>query len=427
MSMINNRSTRDSGSNTLPSTSSTSGLISTVALFPAVSISVDVLRPDYPVAMFVGSPRAVDENIRQLAEDVNAHKSGDMSHDVHLPPPWVRLALVKGVDRWLDVRIDEVLLTADRALALQEAGEVEAAQDLWTPTVIARLEEYSDALASSGRETPASIRRELARLVAAFPDLDLHPDSVLPAALGATTTAASTVTAATNTDEHDPDEVFQSIIDRFSAAPRVVAIDLLHVPARVVGTDLAMSPLDSRNVQVSAPAFPGMTVDEPASRRLLSRLVETGTGTVVSLGTFTLNPETSSFEGTLPLRGRRYSDVTVDVFDSNVPSTPRVTTTSAADRDALVHAQRAFVSGRLAAAHHAVGNTTAGQALGESAALELGQLGSSPTTIEQYRTSLNKALETATAASNDYERSDPALGPDRSLLSELEAAHRASP
>lgn len=400
-----------------------SDLISAVAVPPALLLSVDLLCPSIPTDLFGGSQTAVDQTVRRLVTALDRGAPVDLRSDLHIPASWVRSALVTGVDRWLDLRIDEGLLAADRALALHDIGEPAKAQGLMTTAVVARLEQYSGALGESGRSIPAAIRRELARLVAAFPDLDFHPASVRPAARGATSTAiGNEPTVAVRGS--DVDNAFQTIIDRFIAPPRVVPVDLLHVPARVVGTTLVISPVDSHFVQVSAPAFPGMTADEPAAARLLTRLVETDSGTVVSLGAFTLIAETLTFEGILPLRGRRYDDVTVDVFDSNVSSAPRVTASDTAERDALVRAQRAFVAGRTAAAHHAVGNRAEGDAMLEVAELELSQLTSSSATGEQYRISLERAVQTAIEARIEPQRGGSPLGPERSLICELEAAHR---
>lgn len=392
-------------------------LRSSVALSPGLLLSVDVLRPEVPVELFVGAPDRVDASVRQLARAMQSKDDGSPTNLV-LPPAWTRCAVVIGVDRWLDAQIDETILAADRALALHEAGQHVAAQRIWTPDVKERMEEYSDSLADSGFAIPSAIRRELARLENAFPDLELHPDSVLPAALGGAVVAPPREFAG-ELDDHSVDDAFRGIVDGVTSAPRAVRINPLHVPARVVGAEMVVSLNDSDNVRVSAPAFAGLTAADPAAERLLCRLVDMRSGDVVSYDTFTLDATTSTFESVLGLYGRQFADVTVDVFDGNVASSPQLSS-----HEAVFQAQRAFVSGRIAAALYAVGGDGSARSMTEAAILELDQVAVAEDSRRQYRETLDRLLATAAAAEREFLTDDEPLEPQRPLLAELEFAFR---
>ena len=322
------------------STGESSGLSSTVFV-PNAYITVDIFRSE--------SPRLVTLDPSDNGSVV------DSGPDVvnELPDGWLRLALVNGVDRWLDAPgfpglladWNEGLILADLASAHSRVGNDDLAQHFWDGAKTA-LEDFIELVltqTNAARVGHPALVTELARVYADAPYFDANTASAIQNVLGPPPTWHPELDL----------RVRELVTVRHKGASASVAAyaDPRLVPARVLA-DKPTATLTDDTIQVTVPAFAGLDAATPAAERLLMRLIAKDDLSVISLGLLELGAN-SMFSGTLPANGNTPGGLVVEVFDGDAVGGPYVD--DDARRTKVERLQKAFTFERLAASARSLG------------------------------------------------------------------------
>lgn len=218
-------------------------------------------------------------DLLQPLEALDLYLPEGSAADATLPEDWARLALVTGVDRWLDVPVDEGLVAADRVLAAREAGLDDEA-DGWVPVALPSLLRMVTRAVDA--PAPDALRRELVRVTAAFGDALDAPARRLVAGLGAAPAAQSWSPGEEEVRRRRqrPRPAVAGIGAGPQASSRVPStwtahLDPRRVPARLCGWHPEVVRRDGL-VVVEVDAAPGITPDHPAAGRLLATLTRGG-------------------------------------------------------------------------------------------------------------------------------------------------------
>lgn len=258
--------------------------------------------------------------------------------------PWLRVATVHGLDRWLHLPLEQSLVHAEVGVARARAAfslprDAELRDTLtddalgWARRAAAGVTRILHDLADDPRPLPSALRRALSGLVDGYAELRglvVEPDSELSAVVDSWRPARKSAplhgelaTAAVGTR--------QPAGGLGAGNDGVSMIDPRHVRARVLqlgdqpeSPEIALSPTRANGedaVRVEVPAF-DRQVDPDIARRLVARLVDRTSGDPHSYAALTVRPSTrtkfrpSLFECTLPLRGAAVEDLHAEVFDA---------------------------------------------------------------------------------------------------------------
>jgi hypothetical protein len=269
-----------------------------------------------------------------------------LSVDPTAAGPWLRVAVVDALDRWLHLPLEQSLIDAERGVARGRAART-------LPQGAARTVVVADALRLVRRAAPGVVAflRGLAqrshvlhnpaldtveRLVAGYEELTAEvrgPDGVLTAVLdgwqdyrltvGPAGCAASGVSRLSaepaSPGRGRPSRRSASMIDPRQTPARVLALSSHPASAEVT---LSKSTLDGfEAVLVRVPAF-GPVVHPDVQPRLLVRLVDRRSAAAKGHALLTMATSRSHvgsrrfYEATVPLCGLSVSDIRADVFDA---------------------------------------------------------------------------------------------------------------
>jgi hypothetical protein len=347
-------------------------------LAAGVHVSVDLMSPDRWHAVSLPGVTDTDGPLLQgligagAADRVRGGRRRGFAVDPVSAAPWLRIAFVDALDRWLQAPLEQSLVDAERGVSRGCAART-------LPPGQARALLVGDALqlarrASNGFATflrglarrsepiPGGLVLACCRLVDGYKDLRgevAGPDRELTAVIRAWRRFSSRIEEAGRKASGVRCPEATPWASPHTHPQRTSVIDPRQVPARVfaLAADPAAAELEVRipdradgdAVVVRAPAF-GPAVDPDTRSRLVVRLVERRSAT--PRGHALLDRAGRHFEATVPLCGLSASDVRADVFDalSDVPP-------AGADSDrGLQEARRAVVFlaewRRLAAVAH---------------------------------------------------------------------------
>ncbi|MHA6621398.1 hypothetical protein [Pseudonocardia sp. DLS-67] len=336
-----------------------------VHLAAGVHVSVDLMTPDRWQSVSLPGVTDVDGPLLRCligagaADRVRAGGRRGFAVDPVSAAPWLRIAFVDALDRWLQAPLDQSLVDAERGVSRGSAART-------LPPGQARALLVGDALqlarrASNGFATflrglarrsepiPGGLVLACCRLVDGYKDLRgevAGPDRELTAVIRAWRRFSSRIEEAGRKASGARCPEATPWAPPHTHPQRTSVIDPRQVPARVfaLAADPAAAELEVRipdradgdAVVVRAPAF-GPAVDPDTRSRLVVRLVERRSAT--PRGHALLDRAGRHFEATVPLCGLSASDVRADVFDalSGVPA-------AATDNDrGLQEARRAVV------------------------------------------------------------------------------------
>jgi hypothetical protein len=332
-----------------------------------VHVSVDLMSPGRWHAMSLpGVTDATGPLVEALigegaADRIRAGRRRGFTVDPSSAAPWVRIAFVDALDRWLQAPLEQSLVDAERgvsrgcaartlppgqarALLVGDALQLARRASHGVVTFLRRLARRSDPI-------PNGLVLACARLVDGYEDLRgevAGPDRELTAVIRTWRRLSSRLEEAGRKASRAPCPEATPwalpLADR--PAHRTSMIDPRQVSARVfaLAADPAAAEVEMRvpdraaegSVVVRAPAF-GPAVDPDIRSRLLVRLVERRSAT--PRGHALLGPSGPHFEATVPLCGLRASDVRADVFDALSDTPPAATD----DDRGLGEARRAVV------------------------------------------------------------------------------------
>lgn len=313
-----------------------SELLSAVRL-PDGLLAVDLFSPRSPVLVEADSPFALGSEIEAPG----------------VPDGWLRLALVNGVDRWLDALgfpglladWNEGLLLADLASAHSRVGNDDLATHFWDdakPALEGFIEQILDPANASRVGHPVLVT-ELARVYADTPYFKASIATAIQGVLGTTPTWHPEL------DLQVPELV--SVRHKGANASVTAYADPRLVPARVLA-DKPRATLTDDTIYVTVPAFAGLDAATPVAERMLVRLIAKDDLQVVSLGLLELGAG-SEFSGTLPANGNAPGGLVVEVFDGDAVGGPYVD--DDARRTKVERLQKAFTFERLAASARSLG------------------------------------------------------------------------
>lgn len=409
------------------------GLLGAASLPTGGFLAVDLFQPHQPVYLFVNSDERADGSVERIVRAMESPESTLQLSGLALPAHWVRIAVVAGVTRWLDLPINESLLAADRALALWAADDSEAAGELFrrwdVEGAIERLADRLGYLNATAGDAPSTValREEFVRVVEA----------------GAACGADRYADALSRATRHTADfaevplggDLSASTLEGFLSTPAspgfgvaMQDVDRLHVPARTVANSRAGLVVDSEadTVTIFASKYRSVGRESTAGSRLLARLHDRDTGFIIALGSLELvdDDEEPRFEATLPLRGRDPSTVEIDVYDGAGLSSPRAGRDGRAQRAALAAAQDAFSYLRRARADNALGFADDARALRTRATERLSSVENDDWIREGGEFGAGLATIAARYASELVDALTGGSDVARPLLCELEAEHR---
>jgi hypothetical protein len=332
--------------------------------------------------------------------------------------PYLRLATVAGIDRWLQAPIRSDLLALDRLLAEMDL-DVPAAITASADRVVLGLSDYLEIRApEAGRVLAEGLLGGLERL---RPLTDVTR-SRLDTALAQLRDRVES----DQTLDRELDAIQTPVRERAITSPvrdsKWDPVDRIQVPARVVRAGLdgrdVHSRLDGNYLSVTAPAI-GTRGRLVPSERLSARLVDTDNSRVLTWCELTYDETSESYVGRLSTEGLGTAAMddryVVDVFDALADLDPRVDEPDWAARSALSLSQDAYAAYRLAVSDLVVHGTptesrrrlTAQRATlqssleADSAAAELGAVAS---LIDAFALGLDEPLELREVLSSTVSR-----------------------
>lgn len=347
---------------------------------PGGFVALDLLRP--------GAPIHVE------ADDRATLTTGDGAPPA-VPDEWIRVGLVTGVDRWLDLPSDrqeirdwsEELLQADLALAHSLVGNNELAEYFWersgeTLTAVARRT-LDDRHPWAGY---GAFLDELRQVYSRFPDRDRDIEAQLEHVNRAAGLAPQ-----------------EKVLVRTKGGSRhnqvEVVTDPRLVPARLFTRPEAI--LDHRTIRVEAIPFRKGSGTSPTAARMTLQVFAKSDRALVAFGPLPFDGTT--FRAVLPLAGDyEPADLIVEVFDLGSSTGPYAF--DDLGRTELLADQGLFTRARLAGADTALARTGSLDA----AWLQEGERKLSPIGVDDLRAAVEAIAPAA-----------PGNGPLRPLLAEL--------
>jgi hypothetical protein len=264
--------------------------------------------------------------------------------------PWLRLAAVEALDRWLHLPLERTLVDAERASAWGAAAlslpdgrtrqEVLTAAVRAARTVALEFADYLGRISRTVHGVSSHLVEAIDHLVegyrdlqSALPERDPELWSVLRAGREVSVRLARKRT--TELDHGPPSWTDCAVSDAAGHEGLRSLLDPRQVPARLLdmsaGDDheVAVRPcrlgdLDAVEVEVAAyPALDAHIARSDERDRLMVRLVDVTTGAVRSEALLTFGPAQAAggrhghvFRGVVPLGGLALSNVRADVFDA---------------------------------------------------------------------------------------------------------------
>lgn len=297
-----------------------------------VGVGVDLLTPgQWRTVTFLAIDTTTEPMLRALLGD---HAVDDLRDDEStsrrlavdpvVAAPWLRVAVVDALDRWLHTPLQQALVDAERGVSRGRAartlpdgparaalvGEAlrlarRASRDL---TALLRM------LSARSARVPDGLLPVLQRLVDGYAELlgevDKRRDGDLKAVLDGWRRVVKVGPTSAPSPAASP----------VSPATGVNMLDPRQVPARVLGlsddpacAEISVVVVAADDVLVRVPAF-GRLVDPDVRSRLAARLVDRRSGRAGGHGLVTYDGE--GFTATVPLRGMDPADVRADVFDA---------------------------------------------------------------------------------------------------------------
>ena len=260
--------------------------------------------------------------------------------------PWLRVAVADGLDRWLQLPLEEPLLAAERAvarsraaLALPEGAEV---RDVVINDALglarrssAGVAHFLRELAAHDRPLPSFLYLSLQELLDGYDHLAGHvsePDTELSAVLDCWVTLISELHVNGNQLSQPHSQPRHAAEPLAPAGSGASMINPHHVRARVFrlgnhpkSNEIVLSGTQANGqeaVLVRVPAF-RRQLDPEITQRLMARLVSRRSGDARSVALLTLRNEVDErtasppyFECTMPLRGSTLAEVRADVYDA---------------------------------------------------------------------------------------------------------------
>jgi hypothetical protein len=344
-----------------------SQLVHETHLGAGVHLGVDVLAPRRWLSLSVDG---LDELSKPLVSSLVGHQVADSLRtchdgtelDIDTPAtPWMRVAMVDGIDRWLHLPLDQSVVDAERGVSrLLAAATLPAGSPAYRAVIgdalrIARrasagLVAHLRRLARAGSPVPARLRAAIDQLVEGYVGLAATvagPDRELAAVPAAWRALRDRVHPSVTGSVPQPRR--SKRVDRRSGAVRSNLLDPRQIPARVLAMSAdpgaaevrLVSTASGDEVRIEVSAF-GPTVDEDLARRLQVRLLDRRTSDPLRCGILTVAPSRSAarrFQCILPADGLDLDEVRADVYDSRSRVPPAI-----ADSDAgLREARRAAV------------------------------------------------------------------------------------
>lgn len=330
----------------------TAGLLAAIVLPHGGSLTVDLLRPAFPYALAFGPQDLADRLLADLANAMSRSMTDPSEALPVLPAALARRAITAGVDRWSVGELDENLLTADRALSLVEAGERDAAGDLFR-SASDRLGSFLAEQLDFDDERPTAVVAELRTVLRAAAPYSRELDDLL-AETRRLRQRRGPGTSASVLERRPLAHAESGQVDVSLTVPGMplVVLDPLRVPARLVQGAPVVRRQDDR-WHVRSTAAPGVRAGHPAARRLFVRAINRRTGDVVALGPFEL--EGPEFAAALHVPAVDAADLVIDIYDVLAPGEPRHDPADSRDVDTLRRVQLAFSLARDAAALYALG------------------------------------------------------------------------
>ena len=305
------------------------------------------------MAAVVGTPAS--HELGHLVDQPGSAGSTDGQHldvDTSQGSPWVRLAVIRALDRWLHLPLEQALLQAETGVAMLKAadglpegsdvrGTVIGDALVWARRAAEGLTRFLHDLDTFRRPLPLALHRSVRDLVEGYRALRAHvdePDGELDAVVTGWQALASDRPADANGDHHGRQ---RSAVTDYAVSTRLSTrvasmIDPRHVRARVLDLgsqaragEISLTKAFSQGqeaVQVRVAAFERW-VDPEIAQRLMARLVNRRSGRAISYAPLEVragSPTMSRqpfFECTMPLRDP-LEDVRADVFDALFPTQP---------------------------------------------------------------------------------------------------------
>jgi hypothetical protein len=267
-----------------------------------------------------------------------------MEVDTTRSAPWLRIALIQALDRWLHLPLEQALIHAEFGVATMHAGldlpDGAELRDAKIDEALGWVRRASDSVVRFLREqvhehwrVPFALHQSLRSLVdgyASLRDLVDEPDAELSAVIDAWKAISDRPT----NGSHDI-AALSSGHAHAAVSKRVRGntslIDPRHVGARVLGMgDQPRSPEivlsktranGQQAVRIQVPAF-RRYVDPEVAQRLMARLVDRKSGDAQGFAPLVIGAETSTrsklpvFECTVPVRAASLVDFRADVFDA---------------------------------------------------------------------------------------------------------------
>lgn len=317
-----------------------------------VWVGVDLLAPDRWCSVEVGATERSatvlaalvgDAAVRRLAE---AEPTPEVTVDMGAAGPWLRVAAVDAVDRWLHLPLDQPVVDAERAVSRALAAArlpLGPARDLVLDDALRigrraapDLTDSLRRLKGRGGPFPERLRRALDCLVEGYRMLLAEvdgPDRDLSAVVrtwhrmqeGFRAGRPGERRATRRPGRHHGRDGWTGLIDPRQVPARVLA---MSADAGKGEVDLTLATSEGREaLQVRVPTFRG-DVDDAVAHRLLVRLVDVRTSRTRSEALLHLPPRRRGratdrvfLQCTVPLQGSDVADLRVDVFDatSDVP------------------------------------------------------------------------------------------------------------
>jgi hypothetical protein len=309
-----------------------SALVHGTDLRVGVQVCVDVLRPDRWTGM------SVDATSGGVFAALSGAVDDGGEIEVATDGLWLRVAIIDALDRWLQIPVDQAVVDAERAVALESAAAVlhdEASREILLGEALRTARRASSGLVTQLRKldgaapVPARLRDGIEHLVAGYGRmvrLVAGPDRALAAVPAAWRTlqasggaglragrrrrARRTVPCCRNES---------SLID-----PRQVPARLLALSTDPMAGEVQVEPTtDGAGIRIEVPAFDA-AVDAETAARLQVRLIDRGSSRTVRHGQLTLTgsrPAARRFQCVIPANGLDVSRLRADVYDarSDVP------------------------------------------------------------------------------------------------------------
>lgn len=277
--------------------------------------------------------------------------------------PWLRVAVVDALDRWLQAPLQQSLVDAERGVTRGRAartlshGPARAVLTVDALRLARRsshdLVAFLRKLGRGPRPVPRGLLDAVKNLVDGYAELVdevAGPDRELMSVLDGwrrlgrrlgtpSRPAAVDPTAGPQSDPSSAAGALHRLAHAVSTIdPRQVGARVLALSADPASAEVSVSAAGDDSVVVRVPAF-GPTVDPDLAARLLARLVDRRSAKPQAHALLRTSDDAACFEAVLPLWGMHLSDVRADVADalSDVPP--------AADDadDGLCEARRAAV------------------------------------------------------------------------------------